>query len=473
MIDILFTSVPYTETTEPIMAPGVLKAMAVKNGFTSNAIDLNIELLPFIHNSNNAKNIIDFFVHNNLHSNSYQEIIQLIDRAVERILSFNPKMVGLSLLTVHGQVFTHWLCVRLKSVSPDTQIIVGGGGIKATAVSNKNDFCTDLLSRGLIDHYITGDGELSLVELLKGNYEYPGIDSPHWQELTSMDNFPYPDYNDYDFSLYEDQGIPINDSRGCVRTCEFCDVIEYQKKFVYRSAESIFAEMQSQIDRYKIYHFSMKNSLTNGNFKEFKKLMLSIAEYNSGKDRSVQMSWSGYFIIRPQEQHPEELWEVMSKTNPFLFLGVESVIHHVRWGLGKKFANEDIDFHLEMAQKYNVPLGLLLMIGYPTETRDDYEFTKQWFKDRVHYAHNPVVFVNLSHTSILENTKLEKDLEKLNVVKGAYRMIWMSQTTMITPQERAKYAEELYIITQPFNPPTGIKQRGLEMLSQMTMGEYA
>jgi radical SAM superfamily enzyme YgiQ (UPF0313 family) len=286
-------------------------------------------------------------------------------------------------------------------LSPDTEIIIGGAGIKSTLIADKNQYCTDLVKNGLIDHYITGDGEVALVELLKGNYNYPGIDSPTWEQLKDIENFPYPDYDDYEFGLYLEPGIPITDSRGCVRTCEFCDIIEHWKKFTYRSAQSVFDEMLAQIQKYKIYNFNFNNSLTNGNLREFKQLMQYIADYNTGRDRATQISWTGYFIIRSESQHPEELWQVMAKTNPYLYLGVESVVQHVRWGLGKKFNNEDIDYHLIMAKKYQVALSILLIVGYPTETRDDYEFTKQWFRDRVEtYGYNdPVKYIHLAQTS--------------------------------------------------------------------------
>lgn len=472
MIDILFTSVPYTETSEPTMAPGLLKAVAVKHGFTSQAIDLNIELMSAIENSSNTMNVIDFFVHNNLHSDSYHDIIKLIDISANRLLSFNAKIIGLSLLTTHSRVFTKWLCVRLKSISPTTKIIIGGPGIKETLASNENTLCEQLMSSGLIDHYITGDGEIALVELLKGNFEYPGIDSPTWQEIKDIDNFPYPDYDDYDFSLYSEPSIAITDSRGCVRLCDFCNLIEHWKTFVYRPAESLFAEMLAQIERYNIYHFWMRNSLTNGNFKEFKKLMQLIADYNHGKVREKQISWRGYFIIRNEQQHPEELWKIMAKTNPYLLLGVESVVRHVRWGLGKKFENIDIDYHLEMGKKYNIQILIFLIIGYPTETREDYEFTKQWIKDRLHYAGNPIDKLELAHTSILENTGLERKLETLNVTKGDNRLIWINQNTRITTQERADYAAELFEICKPFTLPTGVDRQGIEMLSQIALEHH-
>lgn len=451
-LDILFVSVPVTDTPEPIMAPGYLKAVAESAGFRSRGIDLNGELYRSILEHPKVSLLTDFFYHNRLHTDAIGDIAQLIDHAADRILSYRPRIVGLSLLTMYGQVFTYWLCVRLKSIAPHMQIWIGGTGIRHALVTSKNQFCDDLLKRGLIDHYISGDGEQALIELLNGRVDYPGIDTIHWQELKNIDSWPDPDYDDYDFSIYDYPALPLTDSRGCVRACEFCDLIEHWKKFVYRPADSVFGEMLRQIEKYGIRSFHFRNSLTNGNMKDFQRLMEMVAKYNQGKSKDQQISWKGYFIIRSQQQHPQSLWEIMSMTNPWLLLGVESVVHHVRWNLGKKFHNEDIDYHLEMAKRYRVLLSLLLIVGYPTETREDYEFTKQWFRDRISlYGNNdPVRRCKLSPATILDNTALERKADQLQIVQSTYSINWMSKETGITPSERAQYLRELSDIAEPF-----------------------
>jgi radical SAM superfamily enzyme YgiQ (UPF0313 family) len=202
-------------------------------------------------------------------------------------------MIGLSLLTFKSQIFSLWLLIKLKMLSPETPIIIGGPGIKNFLISSDNTFCEYTKTLGLIDHYVTGDGEIALVELLKGNLDYPGIDSEQWVQPTDLDQFPYPDYTDYNFDQYTQKVVPITDSRGCVRSCEFCDVIEHWKKYVYRSAESVFNEMLYQIDQYGILNFTMRNSLTNGNMKEFKKFIDLVGAYNQSRPTEQQIHWQG------------------------------------------------------------------------------------------------------------------------------------------------------------------------------------
>jgi radical SAM superfamily enzyme YgiQ (UPF0313 family) len=334
------------------------------------------------------------------------------------------------------------LCYHLKTIRPDLKIVIGGSGIKNFVAESQINFAELLKTKGYIDDYINGDGEHSIVEYLKNNLTYPGINSATWEPVTDLNVLPYPDFSDYNFLLYDDPGIPICDSRGCVRTCEFCDIIEHWKKYQYRTADNIFAEMQHQIQKHKLTKFFFYNSLTNGNMKEFQKLLDLICEYNVNNP-AKQISWDGYFIVRNKKQHPEQFWQKIKKSNGYLQLGIESVVEKVRVNLGKNFTNEDIDYHLAMAKKYSVPLLLLLIIGYPTETHEDFEFTKQWFRDRQQYARDPINQVVFSLAAILPNTKLERKQKEYGIVRGELPTIWMTPVNKISTLDRIRYFDEL------------------------------
>ena len=131
-------------------------------------------------------------------------------------------------------------------------------------------------------------------------------------------------------------------------------------------------------------------------------------EYNQNRYRPEQISWNASFIVRPKSQHPEVMWEQMGATNATLSLGIESVVPHVRKNLGKYFDNEDIDYHLEMAKKYNVKIVMMIITGYPTETLEDYEYTKQWFRDRVQY-NETISRLFLSSITMLPGTGLDRN----------------------------------------------------------------
>lgn len=450
---IVFCSMPYVKTEGPVMAPAVLKAVAEKEGHQSWGLDLNIDFVNQIEYYPQKSEITNYLMNQVWPSTAvFEYLSDIIDQFINRVLALNPDVVGLSLLTYQSQIFTYWFTSRLKDVKPDIQIIIGGSGIKKFIADNNNSYCEDLKQLGLIDHYIMGDGELALVEYLRGNLSYNGIDTNTWIQATNqqLESHPYPKYEDYNFDLYRKKEIPIVDSRGCVRTCEFCDIIEHWTKFAFRSGESIFDEMLVQSKKYGIRHFYFKDSLINGNMKVFTRLVELIAEHNRASAEEEKFSWQAYFIIRNSKQHPESLFELIKESRGDLELGIESVIRNVRWGMGKKFENEDIDWHLEMGQKYQIPLSLLLIIAYPTETLADWEFTKQWFKDRVQYGQNPVYQVQLNWASILPNTTLERKNKEYGFEIGKFPSIWFDTNFKITTQMKIDYINELNDVCKPF-----------------------
>jgi radical SAM superfamily enzyme YgiQ (UPF0313 family) len=441
MIDILFCSVPWIASATPTLAPAVLKACAQNAGYTAKTMHLDIDVYKLIQTYTNKDAIINFFQTQELDSLADKDIADIIETCAQRIVDADPKIVGLSLLSQDSQFFTWWLCYHLRYIAPSLKIIIGGSGIKSFIAQSTLSFAQEIKRAGLIDDFITGDGEIAVVEYLKNNLSYPGINSDQWQQLTDLDSTPYPDFSDYDFGKYAVRGIPICDSRGCVRTCEFCDIIEHWKKYQYRTADNVFQEMLHQIELYNIRHFYFYNSLTNGNMKEFTKLLDLICDYNTNNKH--QISWDGYFIVRNQQQHPEEIWPKLRLSNANLQLGIESVVEHVRKSLGKNFSNADIDYHLTMAKKYKVPLMLLLIVGYPTETIEDYEFTRGWFRQRKEYARMPIKSVVCTLSAILPGTKLERNQEKYNIVKGNLPTIWINQHTNIDEADRVQHLNQL------------------------------
>jgi radical SAM superfamily enzyme YgiQ (UPF0313 family) len=451
---IIFCAVPYVETPAPIMAPAVLKAVAEKEGHTAFGIDLNIIFMNNIQDYDHREQVIDYLL-NQVPSGIevYSILTEMVDHFTDLILEYNPDVIGLSLLTYQSQIFTHWLAATIKQRRPDIKIMIGGSGIKNFIADSNNSYCETLKGLGLIDHYIMGDGEAALVNYLRGNNGYDGIDTPTWIQATNADleEYPYPNYDDYDFEFYPQKELGVVDSRGCVRTCEFCDIIEHWTKFTYRPAESVFNEMVHQAEKYGIRHFHMKDSLANGNMKVFTKLVDLLADYNLSNPPEKQITWHAYFIIRNAQQHPESLFARMQDAGALLELGVESAIRRVRWEMGKKFENEDIDWHLEMGQKYGIPLMLLCIVAYPTETLEDWEFTKQWFKDRLKYAQNSVILTQLAWPSILPNTKLARKSDEYGIKQGRYSAVWFNQNLKITNQMKIEYMHELYQICEPYS----------------------
>ena len=414
---IVAVSVPLTDTSAPMMAPALLKGILEQAGFNCVGFDLNGEVYNRISELDNSDDYFRFFYYEEVTHGLETQLKALFDFMVDRILSYQPHTVCLSLLHYQCQVATKWLCFLLKKKNPDINIVIGGAGAFGSGLqTNELSFVDNMLQQGLIDYYISGDGDIAIVELIKGNINYPGINQMNWKPIEDLNSIAYPIYEDYDFNLYESAFVGILGSRGCVRQCTFCDIHEYWSKFKWRSGDNIFQEMLMQNKKYGVRHFKFQDSLINGNVKEYNQLIRLLAQHNrSNPDNTLH--WASYFILRPQSQMSEEQWRLTAESGAIrLNVGIESLVERNRDHIKKKFSNADIEYGLSMAKKYNVGLLFILLVGYVTETEQDHDETLEWLRQHSHYARDPIKVITVGGTlSILPGTWLARHEQELGV----------------------------------------------------------
>jgi hypothetical protein len=428
------------------MAPGVLKSALTQHGIKSVAIDLNAEIRQYILTHPKKDDLLQFILTEQVTPGCQQDIHNLISMMVDRILAFNPEWVILSLLTYISQIPNKWLCFQLRQRNPNIKIIIGGPGC-FSSLKSIDSYAVNLKSQGLVDHFVAGDGEVALPMLLKGETG-PGINNVNWQQLDNIDILPSPDYDDYNWSLYRLKKVNILGSRGCVRECTFCDIHEHWPKFQWRSGANIFEEMKYQREKYGINYFSFADSLVNGNQREYRDLIQRLADYNQAKtDPDDKINWTGAFIVRPADQMKERDWELTAASGAvMLSVGVESFVEHIRYHIKKKFSNADLDYALQMAQKHNVSMQLLMIVGYVTETQEDHEQQKQWVTDNRHYINSPIKLIQIgSGLGILPGTWLQRNQESLGIKIGSADVYqdWVRESIGSTPLVRMQWHKEM------------------------------
>lgn len=450
--DIVFCTVPYTETTLPLMAPAVLKSIAVKANKKSVTVDLNLELIKYLKSASNRYELLEFFHSGETPPSVQDEIYNIHLNFVNLICSYNPSIVGLSVFTYNCQASAKLLCFILKKVRPDIKIIVGGAGI-GNNLLDKSKFGESLVRQNLIDFYIKGDGENSLYEYLTTQSDnLSGVNSDSWVNLTNEDlaQLPTPDYSDYNFREYDmldtdgHRVVPILGSRGCVRNCSFCDIHNHWHKFTWRAGDHVFEEMLELNKKYNTTHFMFQDSLINGNQKEYKKMCLLLQEYNKDKPPEEKFKWGGFFILRPRDQFKEEDWRLTAEAGAhYLAIGIESLNDQARFHLGKKFTNEDIEFSLSMIKKYNVQVIFLFFTGYITDTEEDIAFTLEWLRSHVEYQN--VMSLNLgTPLGILAGTPLHNNFDQLGLKwMGDAPEDWYNPANNNHPLTRAQWNQRI------------------------------
>jgi radical SAM superfamily enzyme YgiQ (UPF0313 family) len=421
MLDILIVNVPGTADRTPPAAPALLKASIIKSGFSCKTIDFNIR---FYSNKNlNIPDLETYFITglNNEHRANADDLIN--EWAIE-IASYNPKYVGISVFTYQNRTATTLLCQHLRKY-PNIKIILGGQGLSDGSILGMQGYARDMINQNLADFYIKSEGELSLVELLKGNSTYNGINSDSFMQIENLDQLPIPDYKDYEFDLYETKMFPITASRGCVRACSFCDIHDHWK-YRYRPGKSVADEMITLSNLYGINSFMFTDSLVNGNLKEFKNFCSIIAgENRKGKN----INWIGQYIVRPSTQLDEDYWKNLADSGGHrLAIGVESGSDKVRAHMNKRFINIDLDYTMNMLDKYNITCVFLMIFGYPTETEQDFQDTLDMFKKYSSLANRIIKNINFGSTlGILPGTPLYHHAHQFGIEIDKHENNWINQ----------------------------------------------
>lgn len=450
-VDVIIMTAPLTDSHLPMMAPAVLKPIVEKAGLTCLAVDFNVEVYNDLlqHTSVTGQDLNDymrFFFDDHVPTIAAQSYLwRLLEETSQSIISWRPKYLGISVFSYANRAFTKWLCYVIKKMDPGIKIILGGAGC-LEQFTGPALFADELIQTSLADYHVRGDGEQALYELLTGNDRYQGINDTNWNQLSNEDltKLPIPDYGDYFFGAYRKKSLCIQGSRGCVRACKFCDYIANWTKFTWRTADDIFAEMQTQYAKHQIRSFKFQDTLTNGNVKEFNRLIEMLAEYNKNNPDHA-FTWGGYYIFREKTNADDHLWKKLWESGAsILIVGIESLDQDIRYDIGKKFSNQSIDHHLEYALKYDIGLQLLFITGYVTETDQHIQDRKKWLD--THTKYQPIIrgIQWGGGLGIFPNTHLDNHKKELNIkMIGTAPHEWINTVTGSTPKIRAQWVKEL------------------------------
>jgi len=421
MVDIIIVSTPGIGSNTPQAAPALLKGSVESAGFSCKTVDFNLRLYQTFKKDVDRFNSY-FMVGSNPEID--EQAKSFVENCAKELVAMNPRYIGLSVFTYQNKISTRLFCEYIKKLS-NISIILGGQGLSEGGLEGQSSFGETLFKEGLADYWIKSEGEVSLVELLKGNTSYPGINSNSFQQLENLNNMPFPNYDDYDLTAYRHVVLPITGSRGCIRSCTFCDIHEHWK-YRFRTGESIAQEMLYLSKKYNVHSFNFSDSLINGSLKEFNQFVKILMEHN--KTEPIPIKWRGQFIVRSPNQVDEIFWQNIAASGAeYLAMGVETGSDSVRSHMNKKFTNADLDYTMEMFAKYNITCLFLMIVGYPSETDEDFEQTLEMFERYQKHAGHIIKNVAVGTTlAILPGTELYRSAQQLNIELDKNENNWIA-----------------------------------------------
>ena len=381
MIDILLCVMPKVEPDAPTAGVGVLKAHLTQEGFTSEVLDLNIDLFKYLKEINEHEEY--YFGNEVLFSNQpsdplneefemfYQNHKDIFMKWIDIFKQKNPKWIGMSLLSAFSVASSMKLCELIRQHLPEIKIVWGGTNVQHEGFNwPVND--------GLIDYYIKGDAERALPELLRGNIEYKGINKIHdFDEVIPYDLSLPPDYDDINWDDYEhiyyNKPAYVTGSRGCVRKCTFCNDWQIWPTFRFKTPKKLAEDLDRLKGKYGRNTFLFTDSLLNGSISNFRDTMHEMVKIKEKYHPQI-FRWSSHMIVRPKSQMPESDFQLMAESGCVeAVIGVESFSVDVRDHMGKKYSNDDIFYTIEMLDKYKIRNQVLILVGYATETEKDHQ----------------------------------------------------------------------------------------------------
>jgi radical SAM superfamily enzyme YgiQ (UPF0313 family) len=421
----------------------------------------------------------------------YQTFKKQLEKFVELVLADQPDLIAISIFADNGSSCAIELINQLNQQCNRLliDIAIGGTGIRArSSIYDNQELCSALLSNGLIDYFLFGEGEVGFRKLLQKQTAYAGINNFEVNQIEDLDQFGIPSYNkidpaDYEYIVYPE--LIITGSRGCVRKCTYCDVAKYWPKFRYRSGQCIADELYHYYKHKGVTHFEFSDSLINGSLKQFRDMNLAILEYQR-QDADFKISYKGQYICRDYNQFKEQDYANMKAAGcDYIYVGVESFSDPVRHAMDKKFNNQDLDHHLIMCGKYGIANSFLMLVGYPTETLEDHKKNLDTLRQYQRYAQAGVIaMIVFGYTaSILEDTPLFHQQEQLEIVSEYNNSMllgssnWVSlKNPTLTLKERVRRWVELteLAVELGYNMPrnTHYIQRFISMMERASGQSY-
>jgi len=243
-----------------------------------------------------------------------------------------------------------------------------------------------------IDIVVKGEGEITLIELLKTIRDKRQIDNldgivfrkkdlilsnPSRDLITDLDLIPFPswkyfdisDYNVFSISNKKDSPVfALLSSRGCPNQCTFCDSHTiFKRKFRARSAENIFDEIMYLNKTYGMLEFDFVDDLITIQ----KKRILELCELIRTSD--VPFRWMANARVNTVDR---EMLQAMKDAGCIrVDFGVETGDQHVRKLMRKNISDEQARNAHYIAHDVGLATGTFTMVGNLGETKHSVNMT--------------------------------------------------------------------------------------------------
>lgn len=381
-LDLLLSVIPrLTHDSDPSPGVATINAAAKTAGFSSRCVDFNHILYQSLRSNEPIFFELDRWMAESptttLRVNWQRELSQPAQSALQDLLDeylgvidfHQPRFFGMGLFSRNSKRLAETLAAHLRQHRPQLKLIVGGAG--ATPLYEP--------LRQLVDYYVEGEGEFSIVEILSGRGDQaPGVNGRASLQFEKLDVLPWPDYGDFPLQEYSAKGkkLRITGSRGCTRRCNFCNVYKIWPTYRHRSGASLAAEMLHQHQSLSTQpdHFIFTDSLINGKTQVLREMCEALIQ--ARETSGVQLKFEGQFIAVSDKGLTAEDYKMLAKAGcDRVYVGFESGSEKVRFAMNKKIRDADVDFSVRQLAANKIRMLWYLMVGFGEEREEDFQQT--------------------------------------------------------------------------------------------------
>lgn len=391
-----------------------------------------------------------------------------------------PAFLGFSV--IDGNVDASLAIAKLiKERYPNIKILFGGNGVEVLDFGRlpNSNYTTNEYT--FIDAISRGDGEMTLVEILKSDWSEESlmnIKGLIWQcngvfvhnkmrENIDMDSLPFPDYspledNYYYKSTYQ-YNVPLVMSRGCPYRCSFCSVPDFIPEFRYRNVNNVIDEIKYWVSKGET-NFFCHDSIINGNPKWLKDFCEKIIE------NDLHITWGGNMRLQAPMRDINTMRLYRKAGLMKMITGFESasepVLRHMKKYTDVKGVKEIFENVRQINKENEWPMqfAMQLIIGYLNETEKDFQKTMDFIEE---YSDCMAEILTCSAFLIHQPLLIRwRDTEKqwIEYINGVN-----FSTKYNTPMDRLDRLERIEELFKKIGIPYSIYNRGLylELKEQM------
>ncbi|MFC1690541.1 B12-binding domain-containing radical SAM protein [Nanoarchaeota archaeon] len=346
----VYTRVSYAEGVVPPLGLAYLAAYAREKGFEVKILDANALQIPLNKIKNHIPKDID----------------------VVGTTSFTPSLnKSCKILSI------------CKEINPNIITIIGGAHISALPKETLKYYSS-------IDFGIIGEGEITLVELLKTIQKKESLSTvkgicyrdgkeiklnQRRELIEDLDILPFPAYDllpveKYCVPLHHvgfGQRVPtkpfaaIFTSRGCPYNCTYCaSKVIWERKVRFRNPKNVLAEIDHLVKNFNIKVIDIADDIFTINNKVFNAILDGLIE----RDYDLHFNC----LSRVNTIDMEKLKKLKKAKCYLIRYGVESGSQKVLNLMKKNITKEEVIKAFKMTHKVGIPASASFIIGHPGET---------------------------------------------------------------------------------------------------------